>query len=111
MNSEKIKAEFRELLPSHGPECTCLLCDWSEPIESFLLQKLEEEREEVLKSLGNYLGHDEDCIRNQWEAGEPTPDGGYRTLMRGKWYQTRPVDETPKCDCGFDEAINLIKKD
>lgn len=32
------------------------------------------------------------------------PDGGYRTKFAGKWYQSLPVNEEPKCDCGLDEA-------
>lgn len=61
--------------------------------------------EELQKALENYGNHLDDCVLTYWEAGEPTKDGGYRTMYEGKWYQTRPVDETPKCECGFDGAL------
>lgn len=51
--------------------------------------------------------HDRFCIRSFWEAGEPTENGGYRTKYRGKWYQSKPVDEEPKCECGLAEALAL----
>lgn len=50
-----------------------------------------------------YASHETLCVLTFWEAGEPTPDGGYRTKYAGKWYQTSPVDKTPKCTCGLDE--------
>lgn len=53
-------------------------------------------------SLDQYLQHDIECILAQWSQGEPTPEGGYRTMYAGKWYQSKPVDETPKCTCGLD---------
>lgn len=51
-----------------------------------------------------YVTHSNGCIRTMREAGEPMPDGGYRTKFAGKWYQSLPVNEEPKCDCGLDEA-------
>ena len=52
-----------------------------------------------------YAEHSNRCILSQWQQGEPTPDGGYRTMFAGKWYQVKPVDETPKCNCGLSEAL------
>ena len=63
-------------------------------------------REEQFKRLVGYVMHDRDCILSHWEAGESTDDGGYRSMYRNKWYQTRPVDETPKCTCGLDKLLS-----
>lgn len=52
-----------------------------------------------------HVVHRQSCIRTLWEAGEPTAGGGYRTMYAGKWYQTSPVDELPKCECGVDEIL------
>lgn len=56
-------------------------------------------------ALDTYGSHQWNCILSRWHAGEPTPDGGYRNMFDDKWYQVRPVDETPKCGCGFTEAL------
>lgn len=69
----------------------------------------QEAYQEVVELLYDWGEHDRDCIRSQWSAGEPTKDGGYRQKLAGKWYQSRPIDKTPKCDCGFDEAIKALK--
>lgn len=42
------------------------------------------------------------------QGGGPTEDGGYRQKYKGKWYQSKPVDETPKCDCGLDDLMNEV---
>lgn len=60
------------------------------------------------KILDEYGSHSTDCILSRWEAGEPT-EGGYRTRYAGTWYQTKPKDETPKCNCGFYEAYEKIR--
>lgn len=82
---------------------------------------------ERFKRLEDYLEHTRSCILSFQEAGEPTPEGGYRQKFKGQWYQSRPVDETPKCDCGlkdlwqsyrhsvlgvaaFDKAVNGDRK-
>ena len=87
---------------------------WEKPIAESLAQAREEGRKEVLESkklesLLEYLRHDELCIRNRFEAGEPTPNGGYRSQYAGKWYQVSPIDKTPKCNCGFVEAFDALK--
>jgi hypothetical protein len=56
-------------------------------------------------ALLEYVEHAPRCITSRLEEGEPTPDGGYRQKIAGKWYQARPVDERPKCDCGLYEAF------
>ncbi len=65
---------------------------------------------EMMGNLLEFASHDEDCAMLGWEAGEPTIDGGYRTKIRGKWYQSRPVDETPKCNCGCDEIFSKAEQ-
>lgn len=64
----------------------------------------------LLEELTQFLEHDKMCIRSFQEAGEPTENGGYRTKFKGAWYETRPVDRTPKCDCGLDEAWDKYQK-
>ena len=56
-----------------------------------------------------HASHDRDCILSWFEAGEPAPDGVYRQKFKGKWYQARPVDETPKCDCGLDAELARLE--
>lgn len=69
------------------------------------LAEAKKESARYKAALENYGAHDSNCILSFWSAGEPTPDGGYRTMYKGKWYQTRPVDETPKCECGLEQAL------
>ena len=63
----------------------------------------------ALKKYGDHINY---CVRLSWCAGEPTEGGGYRQKFGDKWYQVKPIDETPKCTCGFDKALNevLIEK-
>lgn len=60
--------------------------------------------EAKIARLKEYAEHG-NCILSFWEAGEPTSDGGYRTKYLGKWHQSRPVNEEPKCECGLDELL------
>jgi hypothetical protein len=55
--------------------------------------------------LYQYLEHKPECIRNQFTMGEPTADGGYRMKFAGRWYEAKPVDRTPACDCGLDALL------
>jgi hypothetical protein len=75
-------------------------------------EKRDEEWFICWSKLCGYAEHDYKCIRSQAEAGEPIEGGGYRQRFAGKWYQSSPIDETPKCDCGLSEIIppkGLIK--
>jgi hypothetical protein len=54
--------------------------------------------------------HETHCIRQRFEAGEPTEGGGYRMKFDGVWYEARPVDRTPKCDCGIDHASAILRR-
>ena len=56
-----------------------------------------------------FMQHSSECVLESFEAGESTKDG-YRQKFNGKWYQVRPVDETPKCDCGFDTAVTSLEE-
>jgi hypothetical protein len=67
-------------------------------------------RLEAAEQVHEYAAHDNGCILTFWEAGRPTPGGGYETKIAGKWYQFRPVNEEPKCDCGLDEALEAWRK-
>jgi hypothetical protein len=63
--------------------------------------------------LMDYVSHDRECILSDCSAGRPTADG-YENKYRGKWYSCRPIDNTPKCDCGLAEILaareEMIKK-
>jgi hypothetical protein len=71
------------------------------------IKELEAERDR----LSEYLQHTDECILSFQEAGEPTPDGGYRIKIDGEWYQSRPVNELPPCDCGLDAALSAEAKE
>lgn len=67
-------------------------------------------RDHVIGELVEYASHQSRCIRTYREAGQPTIDGGYQVKFKGKWYQLRPIDETPKCDCGLKEALSSAER-
>jgi len=67
-------------------------------------------RLQASEAMNEYIAHEDYCIRNRNEAGEPTADGGYRMKYAGKWYRSNPVDETPKCDCGLAELWEEWRK-
>lgn len=53
-----------------------------------------------------WVEHDRRCILQQSERGEPTEDGGYRTMYAGVWYKS---GEEPKCDCGLGEVLTHLQ--
>ena len=61
-------------------------------------RRREEERERIMP----WVEHDNQCILQQDQRGEPTEDGGYRRMYAGVWYKS---GEEPKCDCGLAEAL------
>ena len=75
-----------------------------------LVDQLYSLYQEGLSDLADYTQHERDCILSQWSAGENTADGGYRMKFRDKWYESRPVDKTPKCECGLAELLSTLKK-
>lgn len=64
---------------------------------------------DALDALMLYLEHDRDCIRSQFNGGRPTGDGGYEQKFGKTWYRVKPVDESPKCDCGLQEALDRVE--
>ena len=75
-----------------------------------LLALIKKHEREVLEKVLDYVEHERDCILNGYSAGRPTKDGGYETKIGGKWYQARPVDETPKCNCGLSDILAKLKE-
>jgi len=69
---------------------------------SFRMDKRNAELEAGLREYGH---HDKRCILSRWEAGRYTSDGGYEMKYAGKWYQSRPKNEIPKCTCGLTNLI------
>lgn len=68
------------------------------------------ESEAVKELIEEYVHHTDYCILSFWEGGEPTEGGGYRSKFKGKWYQSKPIDETPKCNCGLDEILSRFEQ-
>ena len=68
-------------------------------------EEYKKEVEKLLEELSDYAEHEPQCIRSQFSAGRPTKSGGYEQKFAGKWYKTRPVDKTPKCDCGLSDIF------
>lgn len=65
-------------------------------------------RAEVLEKLDVWVEHTNRCILSQGSAGRPTEDGGYENKYAGKWYSSRPINNTPKCNCGLNETLALL---
>lgn len=49
---------------------------WYENFLDSIIDRTVQQTEERVEKLLRYTEHDSDCIRNQFEAGEPTEDGG-----------------------------------
>lgn len=62
--------------------------------------------ERLHEALGHFGEHDRDCARKRFEGGRPKEGGGYEMMYAGVWYEAKPVDRTPKCDCGLDDACS-----
>jgi len=62
---------------------------------------------ERVRSLMDYLEHDNQCIISQAHRGRPTNDGGYETQYGNKWYRS---PNKPKCDCGLDTLLENLNK-
>ena len=80
----------------------------------FRIRKLKESESQLTAyqsafgKVREYVDHADTCIRSHYNAGRPTADGGYEVQYGDKWYQSRPIDQTPKCQCGLDEALTLL---
>lgn len=68
------------------------------------LEATKEKLRLAVESLEEFGCCAETCARMGWSCGEPTPDGGYRVKVKGKWHHERP-----RCDCGFEDALKKIK--
>lgn len=88
---------------------------WRERVQAAddaLRLTLERQLNTCRKALETYGVHHDRCIRAQYREGRPTPTGGYECLYgyrNEKWYQAKPVDETPDCECGFAEALKAAE--
>src|SRR3990167_1430295 len=81
------------------------MTDTLKEIEAFILSKVREAREEILRKVENYTLHQRDCILSEWSGGRPTKEGGYESLFGDKWYPSKPIDKTPKCTCELDDLL------
>ena|SRR3990167_3311263 len=79
-------------------------------ISALISHLLSEQEERIVGDLSEWIRHDSQCICSQWSAGRPTEDGGYESKFAGKWYQKRPIDKTPKCDCGLNDVLSALRK-
>ncbi len=61
---------------------------------------------ERVRSLMDYIEHDNQCIISQAHRGRPTNDGGYETQYGDKWYRS---PDKPECDCGLDTLLDNLK--
>lgn len=60
--------------------------------------------------LGEFLSHNGGCVLGLWHAGRPKEGGGYENDYNGVWYESMPVDKTPKCECGLDQVVLKINE-
>lgn len=78
------------------------------PQVTFALEKYGKWRshaERLAGALGEFGKHDDDCLLSRWQQGRTTADGGYEMMFGDKWYQVRPIDNTPECECGLDAFL------
>lgn len=80
-----------------------------EKLKAFITNALNQQRKNLIDDLGEYLTHTRECVTTGYSAGRPTKDG-YEVKIGGKWYESRPVDKTPKCDCGLKEFLTKLEK-
>jgi len=73
------------------------------------ITELEARNRKLERVVERYAFHDRDCILARQTAGRATEDGGYEVRYRDKWYQVRPVDESPDCECGFHAALEALE--
>ena len=67
---------------------------------------IETDNAQLRAALADYGQHDSECVLSRFEQGRPTSDGGYECCYAGKWYETKPVDRTPACECGLSAALS-----
>ncbi len=103
--------------------CSITLAEWlnndnveilKQFIRNLLSQQRIQERTlliEKMEEIMEYIEHKKECILSQWSAGRPTADGGYESKIGGKWYQVKPINKTPKCNCGLDDIRDTLKEE
>lgn len=104
---EKLKKKWR-LFWGEAPEHS-LKSRKGYDIEDFWLTEFSKSLQEKIEKINEYTEHRPECIRSSFEAGRPTKKGGYEQQFGSKWYESRPIDKTPKCDCGLDEVLNILQ--
>lgn len=63
--------------------------------------------EKLREALANHGEHARQCVRSRWDSGRPTASGGYEMSYGGVWYEVKPADRSPACECGLDAALAL----
>lgn len=63
--------------------------------------------DELAGALGERGEHHWSCNRADFRGGRPREDGGYEFNYGGTWYESLPVDRTPKCDCEMGATLAL----
>ena len=101
-----IQKEAEKILGITADKINAAAESWAREREKKLREALRA-AEEALDTNGR---HADSCILAYCECGEPTKDGGYRQRFRGKWYQIRPKNELPECECEFGKAIAKIRE-
>ena len=66
------------------------------------VEKLTERARGLEAVVDRYGVHERDCILSQYQQGRPTPSGGYEMMYQNTWYEVRPTNKTPACQCGLD---------
>jgi hypothetical protein len=61
----------------------------------------------LIQELIDYTVHDSTCILAHCSAGRPTSTG-YECLYGNTWYEVRPIDRTPLCECGLNNLIQEL---
>ena len=75
---------------------------------AFQESKLKAQWRKEISGVIEYMEHDRECILSQFGADRSTGDGGYEQEFAGKWYQTSPIDKSPKCDCGLSDILKKL---
>lgn len=104
MKEKGIENKIREAVRNELPLVFCQ--DAENEIVKLALDFAEEYTDLKIKKLTYFIEHSRECILSKFEEGEPTENGGYRQKYAGKWYQTRPINNIPKCTCGLDQILS-----
>ena len=61
----------------------------------------------IVRVLLEEARHVSPCQLALWSGGRPTGSGGYEECYAGKWYETRPNNKRPMCQCYLAEAEKI----